>query len=253
MCLILFALHHHRDWPLVIAANRDEFHQRPTQTASFWEDHPDILGGKDLQEGGTWMGIHTQSLRLAALTNYRNPFLKKENPPSRGHLVAEYLRQNTPNEAFLRNLQEKGHLYNGFNLICGRPDRLFYYSNEKAPPIPIPPGVHGLSNHLLDTPWPKVSLGCALLQESLTKGAQEEDLIHLLQNRNRPPDAALPDTGMGLEWERILSPLFIVSPQYGTRSSTILRVHRSKEIFFTEVSWDAEGRETGRVSFTWKP
>lgn len=252
MCLILFAVQHHRDWPLVIAANRDEFHHRPTQSAAFWQDAPHILGGKDLQEGGTWMGIHKKNHRIAALTNYRNPSLKKDSPPSRGHLVADYLKSYTPDADFLQTLQKKGAFYNGFNLICGTPDTLYYYGNQTKAPYRIEPGVHGLSNHLLNTPWPKVTRGRALLERAMATDPEDNTLLTILQDRELPADTALPDTGMGLEWERILAPLFITSPIYGTRSSTVLKVHRNGNVCFTEVSWDKEGRETGRVTFSWE-
>lgn len=140
MCLILFAVQHHRDWPLVMAANRDEFHQRPTEVAHLWQEPPFLLAGKDLQEGGTWMGIYQKSLCIAALTNYRNPLLKKEKAPSRGQLVTSFLEHTGDPLDFLHALQKKAASYNGFNLLCGRKDSLYCYGSEGGPPEPVPPG-----------------------------------------------------------------------------------------------------------------
>ncbi|MCW7752405.1 NRDE family protein [Desulfobotulus sp. H1] len=250
MCLILFAVQHHPDWPLIVTANRDEFHKRPTEPAHYWKTTPPFLAGRDLQEGGTWMGIVPKPLYFAALTNFRDPFLKKNPAPSRGHIVEQALGSAEDTDSFLKKLKEEGAAFNGFNLICGTPEKLFYYSNQTEKSLVIPSGMHGLSNHLLDTPWPKVTRGCDMLDQALSKGAGEEDFFLLLQDRSIPKDRDLPDTGMGPEWERILAPLFIVNKLYGTRSSTVLRVHRSGEFFFTEISWDERGRETGRVRFT---
>ncbi|TWI71593.1 uncharacterized protein with NRDE domain [Desulfobotulus alkaliphilus] len=250
MCLILFAVQQHPDWPLIVAANRDEFHRRPTEPARLRNASPPVIAGKDLQEGGTWMGIAPETLLFAALTNYRDPFSRKDPAPSRGHIVEQALGSGEDMESFLKKLKNEASAFNGFNLICGTPEKLFYYSNQTEKSLVIPSGVHGLSNHLLDTPWPKVTRGCSMLDQALGKGAGEEDFFLLLQDRSMPEDRDLPDTGMGLEWERILAPLFIVNELYGTRSSTVLRVHRSGEFFFTEISWDERGRETGRVRFT---
>ncbi|TYT74800.1 NRDE family protein [Desulfobotulus mexicanus] len=250
MCLILFAVQQHPDWPLIVAANRDEFHKRPTEPARLRKTSPSVLAGKDLQEGGTWMGIVPETLLFAALTNYRDPLSRKNPAPSRGHIVEQALGSAEDMEPFLKKLKKEGTNFNGFNLIFGTPEKLFYYSNQTEKSLVIPPGVHGLSNHLLGTPWPKVTKGCRLLDQAIKKGAEEEDFFLLLQDRSMPEDRELPDTGMGLEWERILAPLFIVHPLYGTRSSTTLKVHCSGEFFFTEISWDERGKETGRVRFT---
>ena len=234
MCLILFAWKMQENFPLALAANRDEFYERPSAPADFWDDAPDLLAGRDLQEGGTWLGI-TRKGRLAALTNYRDPASLKIGAPSRGRLVSDYLRGRETPEVYLRRIGPDADRFNGFSLLVGDPDQLFCFSNRGAPQC-LGPGIYGLSNHLLDTPWPKVAQGKralkALLKEK--KGLSPEALFELLADGSRPPDGRLPDTGVGLEWERILSPLFIESPVYGTRSSTVLLIDRNGKVTFVE-------------------
>ena len=234
MCLILFAWKAHERFPLVLAANRDEFYERPSATAAFWEDAPDLLAGRDLRDGGTWLGI-TRTGRLAALTNYRDPASLKAGAPSRGGLAADYLRGREGPEAYLDKVEPAADLYNGFSLVCGNRDELFFFSNRGIRER-VRAGVHGLSNRLLDTPWPKVERGRGALRELLEgkDGPSPGALFEILQDRSRPPDEQLPETGVGIEWERILSPLFIESPAYGTRSSTILLIDREGVVTFIE-------------------
>ena len=158
MCLILFAYRSLPDYRLVLAANRDEFYDRPTRHVAFWDDAPEILAGRDLKAGGTWMGI-TKKGRFAAITNYRDSGMTIENAPSRGDLVKDFLIGKSRPHDYLESLQNKGQDYNGFNLIIGDGNELFYYSNRDGNIHNIEPGVHGLSNHLLNTPWPKVAQG----------------------------------------------------------------------------------------------
>lgn len=234
MCLILFAWKAHNRFPLIFAANRDEFYERPSAPAAFWEDAPDLLAGRDLRDGGTWFGI-TRTGRLAALTNYRDPSSLKTGAPSRGGLVADYLRGGENPETYLRRIENTADRYNGFSLIVGDPGELFFFSNRGGRKR-LQPGVHGLSNRLLDTPWPKVERGKGALRDLLREknGPSPEALFAILGDRSRPPDDRLPETGVGIEWERILSPLFIESPVYGTRSSTVLRVDRNGVATFVE-------------------
>jgi uncharacterized protein with NRDE domain len=250
MCLILFAWKMHENFPLVLAANRDEFHERPSAPAAFWEDAPDLLAGRDLREGGTWLGI-TREGRLAALTNYRDPTSLKIGAPSRGRLVCDYLRGREIPEAYLLRIAPDADLFNGFNLLVGDPERLFCFSNRGARER-LDPGIYGLSNRLLDTPWPKVERGKTALL-ALLAGKQDpspETLFDLLTDRTRPPDDRLPDTGVGLAWERILSPLFIESPVYGTRSSTVLLIDRRGDVTFAERVFDgAADPRTTRFTF----
>jgi uncharacterized protein with NRDE domain len=236
MCLLLLALQAHPAYKLVIAANRDEFYERPTAPAGFWNESPDILAGRDLRAGGTWFGI-TRKGRIAAITNYRDPASLKPAAPSRGSLVSDFLMGEGDPEAYLSRLALNAWDYNGFNLVIGIRDQLWWYSNQ-VPGIqrPITPGIHGLSNHLLNTPWPKVSRSKSALKEILSNNTilSPELLFGMLLDRSIPGDAILPDTGVGIEWERILSPIFIASPGYGTRSSTILLLDREDHVTFLE-------------------
>ena len=203
MCLILFAYKVHPAYNLILAANRDEFYERPSASADFWEDSPQVLAGRDLQEGGTWMGIDRAG-RFAAITNYRDPASLKNNAPSRGGLVSSYLCGNQSTDGYLEEISRQTQLYNGFNLIAGDRRELFAYSN-RGEKQKLNPGIYGLSNHLLNTPWPKVLRSKKLFTAALNKkGAELEDaLFALLLDRKIPADNKLPDTGIGLEWERV--------------------------------------------------
>lgn len=237
MCLILFAYQTPPDYRLVLAANRDEFYHRPTAPLDFWTDHPDLLAGRDLAGNGTWMGV-TRSGRLAAITNFRDPSSINPNAPSRGQLVSEFLIGNASPKAYLEGISRHAERFNGFNLIVGDPDEIFYYSNHGQGVARISPGVHGLSNHLIDTPWPKVNAGKQALAKVIRDGRLDpESLLAILTDQTIAPDDQLPDTGVGREWERQLSPLFIASPGYGTRSSSVLIIHQSGTIDFYEKSW----------------
>ena len=255
MCLIFIAIEQHPDFPLIIAGNRDEYYRRPTEKISFWNEHPDILAGRDNEAGGTWLGV-TRPGRVAAVTNYRDPAGLKAHAPSRGLLVRDYLAGDVPPPDFCRQNEERMARCNGFNLIFGDLSALYYYSNRQGRLSRIPSGLHGLSNHLLNTPWPKVDRGKKALARLLAApGAfDREAVFSLLQDREMPPDKDLPDTGVGLDWERQLSSVFIVTEVYGTRSSSVITADRRKEVTFTERAYapDAAGRlvvSTETVSF----
>jgi uncharacterized protein with NRDE domain len=228
MCLILLAYDVHPEYRLILAANRDEFYDRPTLPMAFWEDHPEILAGRDLKGGGTWLGM-SRSGRFAAITNYREPGGPKPDAPSRGFLVSAFLSENTPSKTYLESVSAVGQTYSGFNLIVGNASGLYYYSNRQPGIHRLQPGWYGLSNHLLNTPWPKVEKGLALLKSTIldADSVDMEPIFHLLKNREVPPDERLPNTGVGMEWERILSPIFIQSPGYGTRSSSVMLIGRN--------------------------
>jgi uncharacterized protein with NRDE domain len=223
MCLILFAYKVHPVYKLIVAANRDEVYKRETAPAHYWEDHPEILAGRDLEKMGTWMGV-TKTGRFAALTNYRNPQEVAEGKRSRGELVADALLYNGNVQEYMKELLEKKDLYPGYNLLAGDQNELYYYSNIGGELQKLEPGIYGVSNHLLNTEWPKVQKG----KEQLSKvmhGKQEiliDELFSLLQSADPAPDEMLPKTGVSLEMERMLSPLFISSEHYGTRSSTVM-------------------------------
>nr|WP_070121811.1 NRDE family protein [Bacillus marinisedimentorum] len=240
MCLINFAYQREGKYKLVLAANRDEFYGRPTESASFWEDHPEILAGRDLEQMGTWMGV-TKSGRFAALTNYRNPAEKQAGKASRGNIVKDFLAGSDAPGDFLEALHKKKDDYQGFNIIVGTVNDLFYYSNYDPVIRKLDPGIYSLSNALLDTPWPKTVRGKAGI--SACTGNDAEDTMHeclfkVLGDEERANDADLPDTGVPLEWERSLSPVFIKRPEYGTRASTIMTVDSNNGIMFIERTFE---------------
>jgi uncharacterized protein with NRDE domain len=234
----------HPDYWLILAANRDEYHIRPTLPLGYWNDFPGVLAGRDLKSMGTWLGL-TRTGRISAITNYRDPKSHKENAPSRGRLVSDYLCGETPPPAYLEHLEALAQQYNGFNLLVGDRSGLYYYSNRKGRITTLKPGLYGLSNHLLDTPWPKVEKGKAGMQVLLdnSQSNQPENIFELLSDRSRPPDDRLPDTGVGLEMERMLSPLFIASDVYGTRSSSIVFLERNGMATFIERTFTVFGEE----------
>jgi uncharacterized protein with NRDE domain len=243
MCLILIAYRCHPHYPLLVAANRDEFYDRPTAPLGFWHDIPQILAGRDLKEGGTWLGV-TQSGRFAAITNFRDPSRVIADAPSRGCLVSDFLRSIEPPSVYLDQLAPRADLYNGFNLLLGDAERLCYYSNRGGKFQVLPPGLYGLSNHLLDTPWPKIKRARQLLLELLDRQSNlaPDDVLDVLTDCTPAPDSDLPDTGVSLEWERWLSPIFIDAPGYGTLCTTVLQVAKGGRARMVETTW-ATGRQ----------
>jgi uncharacterized protein with NRDE domain len=256
MCLILLSYKKHPDYRLILAANRDEFYNRPTAPLDYWDDHSDVLAGRDLKGAGTWLGV-TQCGRIAAITNYRDPATHMQNVPSRGILTRNFLTTNSPPRSYLEEVRKKGNTYNGFNLIVGDASGLFYYSNRATPVHKLKPGLYGISNHLLDTSWPKVKKGKIRLQGQLN-GREKIDLekiFEILSDSSLPPDDELPDTGVGLHRERILSPLFIISPDYGTRSSSVVLIDKAGRVTIRERTFFNTGNEikegeTRKFSFT---
>ncbi len=240
MCLVVFAQGERPDLPLVIAANRDEFLKRPTARAAFWKNAPGLLAGRDLEAGGTWLGI-TRAGRVAFLTNHRDPPAHREGAPSRGALVAEFLGGKETPEDFLRMKEKEAPLYNGFHLVAGDLAGLWYYTNTGGAPRLLAPGIHGLSNGPLDDPWPKTRRSVERFTRAL-EGAgplSHEPFLDLLADRTRAPDDALPSTGVSLEWERLLSSVFIGGETYGTRSSTVLLVTDDHRVRFVERTFEA--------------
>lgn len=238
MCLIILAIDVHPEYPLVIAANRDEYYHRPTAPLAFWEDMPDVLAGRDLQGGGTWLGI-SKTGRLAAVTNYRDPAHQNPDARSRGLLITRFLAGNTPAEAFFKNVINASETYNGFNLVAGDMDRLWWMSNVSNEIRQLETGISGISNRLLNTPWPKIEKAKSRLRAVLQSGPgiDSEAVFRLLTDTAAPDDHRLPDTGVGLEWERILSPIFVASDIYGTRSSSIILYHHTGKLTFWERTW----------------
>lgn len=234
MCLIVFAWQKHARHALVLAANRDEFHRRATQSARFWDDAPELLAGRDLQAGGTWLGVSRQG-RFAAITNFRELRTPPVDVLSRGELVSAYLRSNEDPERWLRQLQPRFARFAGFNLLLGTPEQLLYYSNRNGPARALEAGVYGLSNHLLDTPWPKVIRAKRVLAERVAEDrVSHEALAQVMMDQTSPNDHELPDTGVGLELERRLGSVFIDSPGYGTRCVTALTLDCATGVHFSE-------------------
>ncbi|KJR96150.1 MAG: hypothetical protein VR68_15445 [Peptococcaceae bacterium BRH_c4a] len=247
MCLILLAYDNHPDYFLVVAANRDEYYSRPTAGARFWDEAPALLAGKDLEHRGTWLGI-TRSGRFAALTNFRDPVSYRSNAGSRGMLVRDYLFSSGKSAEYLNNLQGVKGWYNGFNLVLMEGEELWFCSSRAKRPERMGPGIYGISNHLPDTPWPKVVKGKEWMWRVLAgDGAYlAEGLLDLLSDDGPARDEELPRTGVSLEWERLLSPIFIRGETYGTRASTVLLIDRRGRVNFYERSFGANGRRLGK-------
>lgn len=238
MCLIFISLNHHPRYKLILAGNRDEFYKRKTAPAHFWEDHPHIVGGRDLEANGTWLAMSTQG-KISMVTNYRDLKNLKPGAPSRGELVSAYLLNGDKPDDYLNTVAQKASAYNGFNLLVGYPDMLYYYSNYQNRVEKISEGLHGLSNHLLNTPWPKVERGKEKFSKAIASPeVNPANLFELLYDEQRAADNELPDTGIGLERERALSSMFIKSPDYGSRCSTVILVDRNNRVWFAERVYD---------------
>jgi len=250
MCLLLLAVQKHPDYKLILAANRDEYYDRPTAPATFWDEAPHLLAGKDLRAGGTWLGITKQG-RISAITNYRDPASIKTNAPSRGKLVSGFLLGQESPEHFLEGLAQEKDRYNGLNLIVGEKDQLYWFSNRGNGAHKLSPGIYGLSNRLLDTPWPKLTRSKEALVRLISeeKNPSQDDLFQMLLDPTVAGDDQLPDTGVGMEWERILSPIFIVSPTYGTRSSTLILIDQYDLVTFTEKTFNSDPEHATSVEY----
>lgn len=250
MCLVVLGLHAHPLYPLVVAANRDEFLDRPSEPARFWPEDPGLLAGRDLRAGGTWLGV-TRSGRFAALTNIRDPRRQDPAAPSRGALVVRFLKGRDAPVEHLGRVAAEPVRRNPYNLLAGAEGRLAWYSNAGAGPQEVRAGVHAVSNALLDTPWPKTTRSAARLAEILGRGTRidPEELFALLGDRDPAPDGDLPDTGVGLPAERLLSPPFVASPGYGTRGSTLLLVSRAGAASLLERRFDGAFQEVGTSRF----
>lgn len=249
MCIIVVAWHVCPDAPLVLAANRDEYHGRPTAPAQPWDGQPDIHGGRDLQAGGSWLAVGRKG-RLAAVTNLREPAPRRAGARSRGLLVSDFLHgQDAPAE-YLRQVAARIAEYDPFNLLVGDADGLWFLGSRDDVPLALGAGIYGISNGALDCPWPKVRQGKAELQRVLSaRPGNHPDsiaaLFALLSRRDAPADGELPDTGVGLEWERRLAPLFVQAGDYGTRSSTVLVRETGGTTHLHERRYDREGAVTG--------
>jgi uncharacterized protein with NRDE domain len=250
MCIVYLAINAQADWPLFIAANRDEFHNRPSLAAAPWPDHPDVIAGIDCQARGTWLGITRQG-RYAFLTNHRDPGRNMAQAPSRGALVSHFLTGHQSTAGYAQSVQDSKDAYNGFNLVVGDLSSACYVSNRTPQVVPqaLRSGEsHVLSNHLLDTPWPKAErLRLALHLFSLERlNDTLTPVFEILRDSTQAEDTVLPSTGIPLARERLLSSPFVISPDYGTRCSTIVAVHASGRVLFSETSYDCAGNITER-------
>ncbi len=228
MCLIVFAWQILPTSPLIAAANRDEFYERPSAPASWWDDHPDIYAGRDLQHRGTWMGI-SKSGRFAAVTNVRNGVSRGAKSPSRGLLVANYLTSDASPADYIAEIADQGEHFNEFNLLVGNGRELIWFTNAQTDDERngklLSPGIYGLCNGTLDSPWPKVVRTKAQFASLLCQGAPEEAYFEMLTDTTKASDCRLPKTGVPIEWERTLSSVYIDTPEYGTRASTIVHLY----------------------------
>ncbi|MDY7538144.1 NRDE family protein [Undibacterium sp. RTI2.1] len=244
MCLIVFAWKLLPHTPLIVASNRDEFYDRPAAPAIWWEGAPHVFGGRDLQSGGTWMGVANQedqnaaAKKFAAITNVRAPSEKRTDAPSRGTLVSNYLTGTLSAKDYIVSIKDKVADYNGFNLLVGDEEDLIWFSNRKQDDPrngqPLSPGIYGISNAALDTPWPKVVKTKAEFASLLCQRAPEEAYFEMLSNTTPAPDCRLPDTGISFEMERLLSSPCIESPDYGTRVSSLIKIHSHHPAEFHE-------------------
>jgi uncharacterized protein with NRDE domain len=235
MCLIVFAWRVIPGVPVVACANRDEFYDRPSAPAAPWPEHPNLIAGRDLEHGGSWMGITREGAngpKFAALTNIRAPGDVRPNAPSRGELVADFLKSSLSAAEYLGLVQARGDVYNGFNLVLGDRTALYWYSNRAGDDPrngqPLEPGrIYGVSNGLLDAPWPKVTRTKAQFASLLCQGAPEDAYFEMLADTTRAPDMRLPETGVPLDLERVLSAVCIETPGYGTRTSTVVKLYEN--------------------------
>jgi uncharacterized protein with NRDE domain len=250
MCLALIALDAHPKYRCVIAANRDEFHARAAEPAHWWDEG--VLAGRDLVAGGSWFGV-TRTGRWALITNFREGIPRDPYAPSRGELVMRMLREAVSPLRSSAALLPDGGRYHGFNLLVGDDSDAAFASNRASGALSLGAGIHGLSNHLLDTPWPKLLRSKARLAEWLTDDDPAvESAFALLADREPASNGTLPATGVSPQWESLLSSPFIVSPEYGTRSSTVLLIARDDSARFIERSFDAGGRAAGEVAFEFR-
>lgn len=250
MCILFIAVDQHPDYPLIIAANRDEFHNRATTFGHWWNTAPQILAGRDDVALGSWMGI-SRSGRLSALTNIRNPSKQRDDAKSRGELVVNYLTAAVNDQQYQQQLSASRENYNGYNLLFGDWRNLQVYNNHLNQFVQLKPGVHGLSNASLNSPWPKTMKGMQALSEYCQHNTaiQTGDLFQILRDDVKAADEFLPNTGVPYHWEKLISSTFIVTPEYGTRTSTILLINNNAEVCWQERNFDSTGTIVDEQSF----
>lgn len=240
MCLSLFAIRRHKDYPFVVIANRDEFYARPTLAAHWWQDEPSIYAGRDLEANGTWMGVDRRG-RFAAVTNVREPGMKMNAARSRGDLPSGFLKGQLSAEDYLHQLQRSKEDYAGFNLLLADRSGCWFASNRSEGIRQIADGIYGVSNGYFDEPWPKLESGKQALEKNLHGSPDVDELMAILLDRDQAADKLLPETGVSTEFERLLSSRFIHSNEYGTRASTVLLYGNDGSISITEQNFDRHG------------
>ena len=246
MCLIIFKFQPDEHYKLILVANRDEYHQRETVPAGYWPNQPHIFGGIDNVGGGSWLSTDSSG-RLAALTNVRKPPYRDDTKLSRGHLVRDFLSQQRPAPDFIKQLKSRSSNYGLFNLLIMDDTGLWHYSNDSLQVEKVSAGIHGLSNARLDTPWPKLSTARTAFEQSLAANKVDHlQLLSVMQSQIKPQDSDLPNTGIGLEFERFLSPIFIQGKDYGTRCTTLLTVDHTA-VRFLELSYASDGKISGEI------
>lgn len=251
MCLVVVGWQQHREYPLILAGNRDEFHARPTKDAHWWPDHSDIVGGRDLQAAGTWLALHRNG-RFATVTNFRDAEPPAAKLRSRGHLVSEFLMSSENPLDYLNRID--GAAYGGFNLMVGAGENLAWLSNRDGPPKMLGPGIYGLSNALLDSPWHKVLRSKAALRQLIDEDrVNASALMRLLSDRDKAPASEIGDDHLSFATAHAISAPFIVLPDYGTRSSSVLLGEASGAWLFRERTFDATGAATGDATLTIPP
>ena len=252
MCLIFLSYNQHPKYSFIAVANRDEFFERPAKQLDSWKEHPDIIAGKDLQEGGTWLGV-SKTGHFSMLTNYRDMHNIKANAPSRGKLVLDYLISKINPADYLEALFSSASMYNGYNILLGTFNDPWYYSNQNDKIVQLGTGSYGLSNALLDTGWAKVNQGKKAFNRILEdEQLDTEALFSMMQSETLAQDDELPDTGIGYEKEKLLSSMFIKMPGYGTRNTTLILKDREQNVSIEERTFDSEANQKSTANFTFK-
>ena len=250
MCLVVIAHRLSANYPLVVAANRDEFHARPTQDAHWWPDRPALLGGRDQQAGGTWLAMHRTG-RFGAVTNFRDAATRSTKLQSRGHLITEFLETDRSPLDYLEHID--GDNYAGFNLLIGDSSDIAYLSNRGAGLRVLPPGIYGLANAALDTPWAKVERSKTKMQALIESGrSNETNLLSMLDDRKKASVSEVEAGHLSFEKAHAMTAPFIVQEDYGTRCSTVLLRDSANRVRFTELRYGADGRSSGRSDFTFR-
>jgi uncharacterized protein with NRDE domain len=252
MCLLAIAYKVHPEYPIIMVANRDEFHNRSAHPAHWWPDAPAVVAGKDLSAGGSWLASDSYG-RMIALTNVRiGRSQQNDNALSRGKIVSDYIVQQVPADEYLTQLSDRSHLFNPFNLVVYDGNKLYYANSLNQGYCPLPPGIYGLSNAFLDTPWPKLQAAKAHLQKLILEDQiTPQSLTNVLTDNTPYTDDLLPDTGIPAEMERLLSSSFITSPSYGTRCTSVFWQDDRGKCFMRETNWFSSGEQASEQDFMW--